>query len=205
MLDMLLSFRRLVRLFVASIVVNFMVMLSWWMVSAFQVTALTQNDPALKVLVDKVNGTVPADWSFKSDAEAEAFMTSLTPILRKLNWGSVALWSGLIFLPIGFVASRWLDDGEGGSDWTPVLPLISILAGQNPANMGSLLAAKGVAEADLGLGYQVVVLGEQVALIAIGAWMMERYTRSRLAALKEVKPPVEPAAEQPSSDESAKS
>lgn len=200
---MLLSFRRLVRLFVASIVVNFLVMLSWWMVSAFQVTSLTQSDPATKVLVDKINATVPADWSFKSDAEAEAFMTSLSPILRKLNWGAVALWSGLVFLPIGFVACRWLDDGEGGSDWTPVLPLISILAGQNPANMGNLLASKGVPEAELSLVYQVVILGEQVALVAVGAWLMERYIKSRQRNLEAANSVGEPD-ESTSNDESAK-
>lgn len=192
---MLLYFRRLIRLFVANIVINFLVFMSWWVVMCFQLSPIAESDPALKTQWEKINKGMSSDWSLQSEADADAFLVSLAPLLRHVDWANVAVITSLVFLPVGFLTAAWMEDGQGGSDWAPALPVIALISGQNPANLGASLAARGVPSADLSVIWQGGILAQQMLLVVVGAYIYQRRRDQKIKTLLAQQPPSNDCAE----------
>lgn len=151
--------RKLFWLSLVGLLMQFTLGLTWVACTAVVVSQITHRDPALSKLYKEIQEKQSFSSVTPSASDAQRYIESMKPILAKVPWAALALVSSLLgFSFLGFFYGRM----SGSSDYFGVLPLFSILSGQNPITLALTLVDQGVDQAQLHWALQFTILLTQM-------------------------------------------
>ena len=150
--------RHLWILTLTAVIMHTTMALVWWSVGAAFVAHLATGDPSIARSLEEVSKKYDA----RDEDEARKYLQTLAPVFERIDWFVVSVLSSLMaFSVLGFFCCRL----SGSMDYLGILPVLSILSGQNPAILSVALAERGMSAASLGFGQQVALLALQVTTV----------------------------------------
>lgn len=138
--------RKLFWLSLVGLLMQFTLGLTWVACTAVVVSQITHRDPALSKLYKEIQEKQSFSSVTPSASDAQRYIESMKPILARVPWAALAVTSSLLgFGFLGFFYGRM----SGSSDYFGILPVFSILSGQNPITMALALVDQGIDQAQL--------------------------------------------------------